>query len=283
MAKCTPEEYMEEFLKTDMAENILKYFTSGRFLLTMITIVAAVTLIVLISKLFSFYLKKQKEMNKDNMSREHMTLVHVVASILSGIIFVISVIFILQVNGVQVSSLITSVSIISAVVGLALQDTIKDLIQGIQILTDKFFQVGDVVKIDNYEGIVTKFTMRSTRIRDIRTLNDITIANRNLSKVEKSNDKKYIHIPVSYDEPVAKMFPIFEDIAVLIGEDEEIKAARFMGLSRLEQSSMDYLMEVTCDPQFTPRCLRKANKVIVEELNARGIKIPYSQLDVHMK
>lgn len=271
----------KELLKSETVQSLLKYFTSGRFVITLLAIIISVGLVITTSKLARFYLRKQREINGSHMGQEKVTLLHVMASVLTSIIILITVIFILQINGLEVSSLITSVSIISAIIGLALQDTIKDIIQGIQILSDRFFMVGDVVKIDGYEGKVTRFTIRATKIVDIRTFNEITISNRNISKIERSSDRHFIDVPVSYEEPVEKMFIIFPDICSVLDENEEIRESAFLGLKSIGDSAMIYQIRINCSPENSPRIIRAANKVIVEELAKRGVSIPYNQLDVH--
>lgn len=266
---------------SEAAGSVLKYFTTGRFLITLIAIILTILAVVGVNIGVGYYMKQRARMNPDSFNGEHRTVVHVIRSVLSGVIIVIAVIFILQVNGIQVSSLITSASIISAILGLALQDTIKDIIQGIQILSNKFYKVGDVIKYDNVEGIVTNFTLRSTKIYDIKTLNEVTIANRNLSRIEKLLEKRLFTVQISYDEPVTKMFPILEHIASKIEEAQEIKSCKFVGLSKMDESAMVYMFRMECDPRIHPSCQRIANRIICEELDKVGIKIPYNQLDVH--
>ena len=272
---------LRDLLNSESVKSILRYFVSGRFVITVFTIVITVILVLIVNKSFRFAIRRQREINKDTTSGEKLTLLHVTRSVITGLLVIIAIIFILQINGLEVSSLITSVSIVSAIIGLALQDTIKDIIQGIQILSEKFFMVGDVIKFDNFEGKVTKFTIRSTKMIDIRSKNEITISNRNISKIEKASDKRFIDIPVSYDEPVEKMFKILPEICKKITAHEEIPESRLMGLKQIGDSAMIYQIMISCEPEYAPRLMRYANKVIVEELSAAGVKIPYPQMDVH--
>lgn len=264
-----------------MAGSVLKYFTSSGFILTVMAILFTIAIVIVIGKLVSFYLKRQREINNDQMDQQKITLIHVAGSVISGLTIFIAIIFILQVNGVHVSSLITSVSIISAIIGLALQDTMKDIIQGIQILSDRFFRVGDVIKFGDNQGIVTKFSMRSTKIYDIRTLNEITIANRNLSMIEKLNSHQLMKIPVSYDEPVQKIFDLFNSVVEKINEIDGVSAGVFLGLSELRDSSMIYLFRFDCDPRQMLHYRREVLKTIITEMDAAGVKVPFNQLDVH--
>ena len=52
------------------------------------------------------------------------------------------------------------------VVSLGSQSLVKDIVSGFFIISDNEFNVGDRVKIANYEGEVDKITLRTTILRD---------------------------------------------------------------------------------------------------------------------
>ena len=265
----------------DSSLNVLQYFTTSRFFISVIAVIVVVVLIVVFRKVFAYYLKKQQELNgPDNaISNERLTLIHVTRNVIIGIVVLLLIIFLLQLNGFQVSSLITSASILSAILGLALQDTIKDIIQ---IITGKFFRVGDVIKYQEYEGVVLSFSMRSTKIQDIRTMNVITIGNRLLSQIEVQEERRLLTVSISYEEPVDKMYEIFEDIIPRLTEIEGITAAKFLGLRTMDDSAMIYLYLINCDPKKGYPMMRAANRFVKSELEKLGIAIPFNQLDVHV-
>ena len=53
----------------------------------------------------------------------------------------------------------------SVIISLAAQDTVKSLLSGIVILTDRPFEIGDLIEVGEYKGTVLDITFRSTRIR----------------------------------------------------------------------------------------------------------------------
>ena len=95
----------KELLKSETLQSLLKYFTSGRFIISIIAIILAVGLVITVSKVTRYYLKKQREINGSHLGQEKVTMLHVMASVITSIIIVITVIFILQINGLEVSSL----------------------------------------------------------------------------------------------------------------------------------------------------------------------------------
>lgn len=84
--------------------------------------------------------------------------------------------------GVNLSALLTSAGLIGVGIGLATQDSMKDLVAGINILADDRFGVGDTIQVGEYEGRVEKLDLRITQIRDMSG-RLITIPNRNIAQV----------------------------------------------------------------------------------------------------
>ena len=66
--------------------------------------------------------------------------------------------------GIQITALLTGVSIIGLAIGLAAQDTLANFIAAIVIIWDEPFRVGHTVAIDGITGKVLRVTFRSTRL-----------------------------------------------------------------------------------------------------------------------
>jgi small conductance mechanosensitive channel len=66
--------------------------------------------------------------------------------------------------GVQITALLTGVSIIGLAIGFAAQETLANFIAGIVIFWDKPFRVGEWVTVDGLFARVSRVTFRSTRL-----------------------------------------------------------------------------------------------------------------------
>jgi MscS family membrane protein len=67
--------------------------------------------------------------------------------------------------GLNISSIITGLSIATAAIALALRESLENLIASFIIFFDKPFTVGDLVHVLQITGTVEKIGLRSTRIR----------------------------------------------------------------------------------------------------------------------
>ncbi|MBR6229893.1 MAG: mechanosensitive ion channel family protein [Eubacterium sp.] len=199
-------------------------------------------------------------------------------------VFAILILTILQINGVNVTSLIAGVGVVSAVIGLALQDFLKDIIMGVHVLTDKFYELGDLVQYMDEEGIVEDFNLRTTKIRSIMDGDLIVICNRNIDKITRSGQEVYIRVPLPYELPVGRAHEIMADIAKEIAEKDEITACSFLGTTEFNASSASYLLKLEIEtPEAKLRTRRAGLKVVQEVLEQEKIAIPFDQVDVHMK
>jgi MscS family membrane protein len=78
----------------------------------------------------------------------------------------IAVVFILRVWNVNVLPLLAGLGIAGITIGLALQNTLTNIIGGISLLLDHNFNIGDEVRLDNeIEGVVLDVGLRSTKVR----------------------------------------------------------------------------------------------------------------------
>ncbi len=77
---------------------------------------------------------------------------------------VVAVLLTLQNLGLNITSLIASLSIAGLAVSLAAQDTLANLFGAVAMLSDKPFRIGDRIKVENVEGVVESIGLRSTRV-----------------------------------------------------------------------------------------------------------------------
>jgi len=98
------------------------------------------------------------------------------------LLWIFTVLVIVQVWGFNVTTLIAGLGIGGLAVAFAAQDTISNVFGSVTVLLDKPFEVGDWVKLDEYEGTVEEVGIRSTRIRTVQKT-QITLPN---SKITSS-------------------------------------------------------------------------------------------------
>jgi small conductance mechanosensitive channel len=68
--------------------------------------------------------------------------------------------------GVQITAMLTGISILGLAIGFAAQDAISNFISGVVIFWDKPFKVGDWIQIQDVYARVARITFRSTRLHN---------------------------------------------------------------------------------------------------------------------
>lgn len=247
-----------------------------------ITSVIVVILSIILYKSLIFFISKGEEKSLFS-GKKSKTYVRLTRSIIRYVFIIITVLILLQVNGINVSSLLAGVGILGVVIGLAIQDWLKDIIRGSSILSDNYFQVGDVVKFGEIEGKVLVIGLKTTKIQDLKTNNVISIANRNIEQIEVVSNVIFVTIPMPYDVKVQRAEKAIDDILELVKKCNDVEGARYLGVTELGDSSIDYLIEVTLDPHKKRQVRRDTLRCILLGLEKNNIEVPFKQIDIHNK
>lgn len=263
----------------NVLDEIIKYITLPKIILTAIIIIAA----LIIGIFLKYAFKKVKDKSSLNDDQKSFSAFMVTYDILRIILVVVAVILVLQVNGVNVTSFVAGLGLLSAVIGLALQDSLKDIFMGFIIMIDKFYRVGDAVHYDGKDGIVISFNVRTTKIQFLDDQSIHSVANRNISEITKLTHLVDIDLPLPYEEDTKKVYETLSEISKQIAELDGVEGCTFKGTQDFSDSAIIYKIRFFCDPKNRPDIRRAVLKLIQDELNKSDIKIPYQQVDIHTK
>lgn len=226
---------------------------------------------------------KEKKSSRILSDKKNKTFIRMLKSIIGTTLAVLTILTILQIFGVNVTSMLAGVGIASIVVGFALQDALKDIIRGFEIVSDSYYEIGDLIKYSDNVGQVLSVTLRTTKIQDINTMNIVSIANRNIDKVEVDQGYVYIPIPMPYELKVEQSEKIMHEIVEKLKKKEGIITAAYQGITAFDTSSLNYQVFITSDPMNRLQARRDALRIIYTTLEANKIHIPYTQLDLRNK
>ena len=183
--------------------------------------IIAPILIIIFSALFYYGLrgtvKKLLNSKKGNVGdKKTVTILLLTNSVSKYIIILVDILMILNVFGVDTQALITSIGVLGLVVGFALQDTLKDFLAGIFILTDNLFRVGDTITINGFRGEVMEMGLKTTRVRSYNG-EEMIISNRSITEVINHNSSKFslaeVVIKVDYHQNIDQIMEIMKIMA----------------------------------------------------------------------
>ena len=216
--------------------------------------------------------------------KRRKTIVKLFQSIFKYILIIIAFLIILDFYGVDTKSLIASLGVAGVVLGLALQDTVKDLISGTMLIMENYLAVGDIVTYNNFTGEVIELGLRTTKIKGFDG-EVMIVANRNIDTIVNASQKKatlYIDIPTAYEEKTEKVEKVLSDVMVQAIDDKVILPdSAYLGVNGFDSSAVNYLIYVVCNQDDRYRVKREVLKRVKEAYEKNKIKIPYEQVEVH--
>ncbi|MDR2968878.1 MAG: mechanosensitive ion channel family protein [Tannerellaceae bacterium] len=119
----------------------------------------------LCSSLIDLYRFNTPDSTSSKTKEQSARMIPMIKRIVLSAVWIVGLIMALSNAGVNISALLGTLGIGGIAFALAAQDTVKSLFGAFTILTDKPFNIGDTVKIDNFEGTIIDVGIRSTKMR----------------------------------------------------------------------------------------------------------------------
>ncbi|MCA9353077.1 mechanosensitive ion channel family protein [Patescibacteria group bacterium] len=210
------------------------------------------------------------------------TLIGIVGGFLSIFIWVVAILVVLDSVGVPIGALITGAGIIGVAIGFGAQSLVKDVINGLFIIAENQFRIGDVVTVSGCTGTVEAVTLRVTKLREL----DGTvhyIPNGEI-KVTSNESKDFsmvdVTIDIGYDDDIDTVRDIINRLGKEIAEDTEFKndiidPPYFLRVQDLSHSSVKIRILSKVVPNQQYRIAGELRKRIKERFAKEGITIPY--------
>ncbi len=211
-----------------------------------------------------------------------------VRSLYIFILMLVVVIGVMKINlGVNLTAIVTTSAVLSMVIGLALQDTLTNLIAGVVLHSEKSIKIGDSVKINDIEGVVIEMSWRATKIQSVLPGGVIYIPNSIVVKQSAVNyNQARVHlirvgIGVSYEETPNKVVDVLLDIAK---ENQEILKEPLPEVRVISygESSINYELRIWSDRYDRKKVIESdILKNIWYTFHRNGIKIPFPVREIH--
>ena len=209
-----------------------------------------------------------KRGNSSFEKKRRNTIVKLLENIFKYIILILAILYILEVYGVDTKSLVAGIGVAGVVLGLALQDFLKDLISGLSIMLDNYFVIGDIVEFDDFTGEVIEFGLKSTKIQAFSG-ETLSIANRNIDRVKNLSQKTailFIKVPTAYEAKEEKVKKALEEaVKEIIKTTDAFDDSSYLGIEEFSESSINYIVKVHC-PQDKRIPVKRASLSIIKRI-----------------
>jgi small conductance mechanosensitive channel len=203
-----------------------------------------------------------------------------------AVMYILLVTVIVGLIGLNMSSFIAIFASAGLAVGMALSGTLQYFAGGVMILAFRPFKVGDFIEAQGQAGTVKEISLFSTIINTLDN-KTIIVPNGGLSTGIVNNYSKEpirrvdLTVSISYGDDYQLARSV---IMELIESDQRIKQtpAPFVGLSTLNQSSVDIAVLLWVDAADYAGVKFSMNERIYKTLPERGLNFPYPHLDVNI-
>ncbi len=200
----------------------------------------------------------------------------------TGVVYLLVALIALRAMGVEPGSILTTSALLTAVVGLALQDTLGNLVSGLALQMQRPFDVGDWIEVEGgNSGQVTEVTWRATSIMTLDQV-EVIVPNATLAKAAIRNysrpsrvSRRHVRVGITYAAAPSEVKAILAAAAadvpgVLADPAPRARTIRFDD-SAIEYEVLffvdDFARAVDLDGDVADR--------VYHALARHGIEIPY--------
>ncbi|MBQ8451848.1 MAG: mechanosensitive ion channel [Clostridia bacterium] len=260
-------------------ETIVNFFRSNgwkifAFFATLILGIVVVKLLVNVTR---------RVLNKTKMEK---IAVQFLVGVIKVLLYLILVLILLSIAGVQITGIITALSAALLAVGMALENNIANLANGIVIVSTKMFKKGDYISVDGVEGSIINinflFTTLITPDNKKITIPNSAIVNNSVTNVSANSTRRVdFTFAVAYESDTELVKKIVIDVMRSDGRVyEDDTHTLFCKLKTLNSSSIDFFANCWCDKEDYWDVYYYIIENVYNEFKKYGVSIPYNQVEV---
>ena len=231
-------------------------------------------------RLITFHMTRMAEHSGAGLNRlgDVKTLSGVIRATGLAIIGLIAGFMALSVIGFNLAPLLASAGIAGVAIGLAAQNIVKDVFNGILILVEGQFSVGDSVRVAGVAGTVESMTLRKTTVRDAADGTLYVIPNSQITTVANLSagfSLATVNVSVDYSANPDAVTKLLQEIAIEVRNSNEFKNVfledpQILGLDSVKGSQIVFpvVFKTRATQQYAPlREFQRRVRLALEQHN----------------
>lgn len=209
-------------------------------------------------------------------------------SMIKVVFYVVIILIIVQLLGVNTSSLVAMVASAGLAIGMALSGTLQNFAGGVMVLFLKPYKIGDYITAQGQSGTV-KEIMLFTTVLETPDRHTIFVPNSSISSSIIDNasfaDTRRVdwNIGITYGNSVSDARAI---ILELLAKDKRVFSAAdkapMVGITELADSSVNLTVRAWVKTEDYWNVYFETYEALYEALPKGGVAFPFPQLDVHI-
>ncbi len=253
---------------------------SSHIIWSLVVIILASTLLGIIHAL----LFRKRKGTEEAIKRQN-TMSKILMSLSKYTIYIICIIVILGIWGVDIMPALAGLGIVGLVVGLGAQKLITDFVAGIFIVFEHHFDVGDTIEVGDFKGEVIDIGLKTTKIKNWKGQVKI-IANGELTQL--INDSNFntsfdVLVEIAYTEDATKVMKMIDEELAdkLKNRPEIVELPQTKGLASLDRNGVTIKIVGSTKAESHYQLSRDMLTIIKDLCDKNNIEIPFSQVVIH--
>lgn len=220
-------------------------------------------------------------LNDERRRQRGETIRSVLKSVVSIVVFSIATVLILGELGINLAPIVASAGIVGVALGFGAQNLVKDYLNGIAIILEDQYGVGDTVDLGEAIGTVEAVGLRTTRLRDVEGVVGY-VRNGEILRVANQSQgtaSVIVDMPVAHGTDLelarSEMRRVLEEMAESSDDkDAFLDDPQVLGVQAVSAVGITLRAVLTVTPLDRYRVGRDAKQRISEAFTAAGIQAP---------
>ena len=213
-------------------------------------------------------------------------LVQGISKIISYVFYVLMVMYVLGLFGINLSAVWGAAGIAGVAIGFAAQTSVSNLISGLFVVTDKAMKIGDFIEVDGVSGTVDAISFLSVRVHTadnqlVRIPNSLIINNK-LKNYATYDYRRYVfEFSVDYSSDLDKTLEAIKQVPArcptVVTDEGHEPAAWYVALG---ESGISMNLIVWCKRADFFQTKSDVCANVAKVCRENGVNIPFNRMDV---
>jgi len=214
------------------------------------------------------------------------TLSKLLFSLLRYSVFIIAILVILSIWGVDVVPAIAGLGIVGLVIGLGAQRMIQDMIAGFFIVFENHYDIGDIVEVSGFKGTVLELGLKSTTLQHWTGHIQI-FSNSQMSPVinySRHFAQALVTVSVPYNADIKLLSSTLNTNLQTLKENTSIISdVIVLGVTKFLASGIELTVTCQTKPNLQYGVEREIRLFLLEQLKQLNIEIPFDHIVISSK
>jgi len=231
---------------------------------------------------------KVREESPDQLANRTKTMAYVVTKVIAAIIWIIVFVMVLGVIELNISPLLATLGVASLGLGFAIQNIIRDYLQGFFIVMEDWYRIGDWVTISGMEGEVEDVSPRRTVLREVNGTMHVIPNSQVLFASNQTRDwaRINLNITVAYKEDISNVYQVINEVCQELKDDPDFgtnltTTPTAMRVSALGDHGVDICIRGYTKPGEQWGLTGELRKRIKNRFDQEGIEIPWPHTKIY--